>query len=399
MGLRSCSPDRAGSGLTDGAHFSLAPSSRTAYATRGADSGGRQRGGGRLETIGARRTSIVQQATGRGLFAAGWVLSGLLAATAAQAATVKDVRSKMGSRFEVTAVHDQETVARQAVEAAWAEIDRVEELISSWRDDSETAAVNRNAGVRPVRVSPELFRLIRRAVKVSGLTAGAFDITFAGVGDLWDFRSAEPAVPNDERIAAALRHVGYGKIVLDEERGTVFLDDPGARIGFGAIGKGYAANRAVFVMKDRGVRGGLVSAGGDLVAFGRREDGEPWNIAIAHPRDRDRVLARIPLTEQAVVTSGDYEQYFIRDGRRYSHIIDPRTGWPASGLQAVTVVCPDAELADALATAAFVMGPEEGFALIERMEGVEALFVTEHGEVRATSGVASHLSDRNNPGS
>ena len=338
----------------------------------------------------AGTTSTIRLAAVRGLAAACWLLV-VLVATAAHAATVKDVRSKMGSRFEITAVHDQEAAAHEAVEAAWAEIDRLEAMISSWREDSETSAVNRNAGVRPVRVSPELFRLIRRAVKVSELTAGAFDITFAGVGDLWDFRSGESAVPGRERIAAALRHVGYRRIVLDEERGTVFLDDPGARIGFGAIGKGYAANRAVFVLKEHGVRGGLVSAGGDLVAFGRREDGEPWSIAIAHPRDPKRVLARIPLTEQAVVTSGDYEQYFIHDGRRYSHIIDPRTGWPASGLQAVTVICPDAELADALATAAFVLGIEEGLALVEPMEGVEALFVTETGEVRSTSNVRRHL--------
>ena len=324
------------------------------------------------------------------------LLASLLAAGGVQAATVSDVQSKMGSRFELTAVHQREAVAREAIEAAWAEIDRLEAMISSWRDDSETSAVNRNAGVRPVRVSPELFRLIRRSLKVSELTAGAFDITFAGVGELWDFRSAEPEVPDEERIAAALRHVGHGKIVLDEERGTVYLDDPGARIGFGAIGKGYAANRAVFAMKDHGVRGGLVSAGGDLVAFGRREDGESWNIAIAHPRDRDRVLARIPLTEQAVVTSGDYEQYFIRGGRRYSHILDPRSGWPASGLQAVTVVCPDAELADALATAAFVLGPEEGLGLIGRMEGVEAIFVTDEGEVLSTPGVAPHVEGGNN---
>ena len=363
----------------------------------------------------AGTTSTIRLAAVRGLAAACWLL--VVLATTAHAATVKDARSKMGSHFEVTAVHDQEAVAREAVEAAWAEIDRLEAMISSWREDSETSAVNRSAGTRPVRVSPELFRLIRRAVKVSELTAGAFDITFAGVGDLWDFRSGErqlgapasppaaaeggqqnapaarpaPAVPSRERIAAALRHVGYRRIVLDEERGTVFLDDPGARIGFGAIGKGYAANRAVFVLKEHGVRGGLVSAGGDLVAFGRREDGEPWSIAIAHPRDPKRVLARIPLTEQAVVTSGDYEQYFIHDGRRYSHIIDPRTGWPASGLQAVTVICPDAELADALATAAFVLGIEEGLALVERMEGVEALFVTETGEVRSTSNVRRHL--------
>ena len=323
--------------------------------------------------------------------AGGLILAGLLAASIVPAATIKDARSRMGSDFEITAVHAQEAAARSAIDAAWAEIDRIEAMISSWREDSETSEVNRNAGIRPVQVSPELFRLIRRAIKVSELTHGAFDITFAAAGDLWDFRADDPEVPSEEAIETVLRSVGYRKIHLDDEGQTVFLENRGARIGFGAIGKGYAANRAVFVLKEHGVRGGLVSAGGDLVAFGRREDGEPWSIAIAHPRDRKRVLARIPLTEQAVVTSGDYEQYFIHEGRRYAHIIDPRTGWPASGLQAVTVICPDAELADALATATFVLGIEEGLALVERMEGVDALFVTETGEVRSTSNIRRHL--------
>ena len=324
---------------------------------------------------------------------AGLVLAGILAASGVPAATVKDSRSKMGSDFEITAVHSRQELAREAIEAAWVEIDRIEAMISSWQENSETSAINRNAGIRPVRVSSELFRLIRRAVKVSELTAGAFDITFAGVGDLWDFKASEPEVTSPEAIADALRYVGYRKIHLDPENQTVFLEDRGARIGFGAIGKGFAANRAALVLKEHGIRSGLVSAGGDLVAFGRREDGAPWDIAIAHPRDRSRVLARVPLTEQAVVTSGDYEKFFVVGGRRYSHIIDPRTGWPASGLQAVTVICPDAEMADALATAAFVLGPEDGLALIDRMQGVEALFVTRTGELRSTSTLDTHIQE------
>lgn len=315
------------------------------------------------------------------------VLIGILAASAGLAATVNDARSKMGSRFEITAVHASEERANTAIEAAWAEIDRIEAMISSWRGDSETSEVNRNAGIRPVPVSPELFRLIRRAIKVSDLTNGAFDITFAAAGNLWDFRASKPEIPSEEEITQALRSVGYARIRLDQERQTVFLEDRDARIGFGAIGKGYAANRAVHVLKEVGIESGLVSAGGDLVAFGRREDGAPWDIAIAHPRDRNRMLARIPLTEQAVVTSGDYEQYFIHDGRRYSHIIDPRSGWPAAGLQAVTVVCPDAELADALATALFVLGNKEGLSLVERMHGVDAIFVTADGVPTSSSGL------------
>ncbi len=269
------------------------------------------------------------------------MLAVLCLTTAAAGETVKDVRRKMGSRFEITVVHRDEATARQAIEAAYAEIERIEDMISSWRASSETSAVNRLAGVSPQPVSQELFNLVRRSVKLSQLTDGAFDLTFAGVGKLWDFNNPSPTVPEEAAIRAALSHVGYQKIVLDSAARSIYLDDPGARIGFGAIGKGYAANRAVWVLKEQGMAGGVVNAGGDLVAFGEQEDGTPWNIGIAHPRQRDRIFARLHLTETAVVTSGDYESFFILDGKRYAHIIDPRTGFPVDDLGSATNVCPD----------------------------------------------------------
>ena len=204
----------------------------------------------------------------------------LTVAGPAGAETVKDVRLKMGSRFEVTAIHADPARAAAAIEQAYFEIDRVEDMISSWRDSSVTSEVNRNAGRRPVAVPRELFDLVRRALKVSALTGGAFDITFAGLGELWDFQAEDPTLPDEQAVRRALAHVGYEKVVLDAERRTIFLDDPEARIGFGAIGKGYAANRAVLVMKEHGIASGVVNAGGDLVAFGAREDGAPWEIGI-----------------------------------------------------------------------------------------------------------------------
>ncbi len=311
----------------------------------------------------------------------------------AEGATVKSVREKMGSRFEITVVHPDRARAERAIETAYAEIDRIEGMISSWREGSETSAVNESAGIRPVAVSAELFNLIRRALKVSELTGGAFDITFAGVGRLWDFKAATPHLPDPEEIRRAIARVDYRKIVLDESAHTVFLSEPGMRIGFGAIGKGYAANRAALVLKESGIENATVNAGGDLLGFGWREDGQEWAIGIAHPRNRDHVFARLRIRDQAVVTSGDYESFLIIDGKRYGHILDPKTGYPVDHLQSVTIICPDAELADALATATFVLGPVEGLKLVNSLKGVEALVVDRDGKLIFSDNIESHFLD------
>jgi len=313
------------------------------------------------------------------------VLASLGPSAVAAAETVKDVRMKMGSRFEVTAIHADERQAQVAIDQAYAEIDRLESMISGWQPTSMTSEINRLAGQSPVVVPEELFNLVRRTLKLSLLTGGAFDITFAAVGGLWDFKTETPTLPEPVAIQQALTHVGFGKIQLDPEASSVYLEDPEARIGFGAIGKGYAANRAVFVLKENGIEDGVVSAGGDLVAFGRREDGRLWDIGIAHPKHRDQIFA------QAVVTSGDYESFIVVEGVRYSHILDPRTGYPLAHLRSVTVVCPDAELADGLATAVFVLGPQEGMRLVNSLRGVEALMVDSAGELLFSEGLKSQL--------
>ena len=318
-----------------------------------------------------------------------WVV--IVSTTWSDAATITERKGKMGSRFEITVVHSDPEGARLALDAGWAEIDRIEAMISSWRDDSETSDINRNAGSRPVVVSQELFNLIRRSLRVSKLTEGAFDITFDSVGRFWNFKKTDSPLPDKETIARALRHTGYQHVVLDPEARTVFLDTPDTRIGFGAIGKGYAANRTVFVLKDRGVTGGIVNAGGDLVTFGRQEDGSPWRIGIANPLERDTVFAYLDVTEQVIVTSGDYESFIEIDGRRASHILDPRSGYPVEELRSVTIVCPDGELGDALATGVSVLGVRKGLELVNRLNGIEAMLVDREGKIHFSDNLQGML--------
>jgi FAD:protein FMN transferase len=233
----------------------------------------------------------------------------LLSALSSPSATLNDKRSAMGSRFEITAVHPDEKACQAAIDAAYAEIERIEEILSEWRESSPVSEINRKAGIEPVVAPKELINLVRRSVKVSQLTDGAFDITFHTVGRLWNFKSKTSPIPDAEAIRAALDDIGYRHIIIDDARSTVFIDRPGTRIGFGAIGKGYAANRAVFVLREHGVSGGVVNAGGDLVVFGAQENGKPWRIGIANPLDRDEVFAWLDASDQAVVTSGDYENH------------------------------------------------------------------------------------------
>ena len=315
-------------------------------------------------------------------------------ASPTRAETARSVRSKMGSRFEVTAVHPDLATAWRAVEAAYAEIDRLEALASEWIETSEVSAINRSAGLTPVRVSPELLALTQRALSVSRLTDGAFDVTFLSVGRLWDFKAAHPVKPDPSAIREALGGVGSDQVVVDAAAGTIFLRDPRTRIGFGAIGKGWAANMGARVLKAHGATGGVINAGGDLLAFGRREDGRPWRVGIANPLDRDRVFGYLEVGDQAVVTSGDYESFVIIDGERFSHILDPRTGYPVKEVRSATIVCPDAELADALATAVSVMGVTDGLALLDALNGVEGLLVDAQGKIHLSKNLSGQLVDR-----
>ena len=290
----------------------------------------------------------------------------------------------MGTDLQLGVLGEDAQVLEAALDAAEAELRRVEDVFTDWRP-SELTRLNDSAGSGPFHVSEEQARLIARSLDVGALTGGAFDVTYAAAGKLWDFKRKPPVIPTPEQIAAALRHVDYRQVKVDLEASTVELP-AGFRIGLGGIAKGYGVDRAMAVIMKRGIRHAIVNAGGDLKALGRKQ-GELWQIAIKHPRDRERVLAVLPVSNTCVVSSGDYERFFEHEGRRYHHIIDPRTGLPSQGCMSATVVAPDAAFADALATAMCVLGPAEGMPIIERLPRVEALLVDMEGQVHVSSGL------------
>ncbi len=292
----------------------------------------------------------------------------------------------MGSSLEIQAVGPDGAALDRAVEAALAEIARLERLMTDWKETGPLMEINRQAGVRPVEIPRELFFILRRSVQISELTGGAFDVTFAAAGSLWRWWEKDPPLPSAEEIRAALAKVGWRHLVLEESRGTAYLDRQGCRIGLGAVGPGYAGDLAIRKMRELGVRDALVNFSGDVMAAGTC-GGKPWEVSIRHPRRPGESFAVLPASNRAVSTSGDYERYFLKEGKRYGHIIDPRTGSPADGCQSVTVTAPTLAFADALATAVFVLGPAKGMELVERLEEVEALIVAADGTVTASSGL------------
>ncbi|MFT7588167.1 MAG: thiamine biosynthesis lipoprotein, partial [Limisphaerales bacterium] len=245
----------------------------------------------------------------------------------------------MGSSFLLTAVHNTSDSAWIALYEGLDEIVRIERLISSWQASSETSSINRNAGIKPVKVSEELFRLIQRAKKISKLSNGYFDISFASAERYWTFDGSVIPKPSDEEVKATVSKVNYEHIICDDQNQSVFLKDKGMRIGFGAIGKGYAANRASEKMKIAGALSGVVNAGGDLMCWGTKPDGSAWQVGIINPNRTDQVDISLNAVNYAVVTSGNYLKFVEIEGTRYGHIIDPKTGWPAKGLVSVTIIC------------------------------------------------------------
>ena len=304
--------------------------------------------------------------------------------------TAKEVLLLMGTRFELGAFAKTQAAADHAVADAIAEIWRIEALISSWDPNSQTSKINATAGDSGTYVDEELYRLIERSLKISALTDGAFDITAGGFNRLYRFGGQDTTLPSIEVLANAVSTMDYHQIDLAKDKFGyhVKLNKAGFRIGFGAIGKGYAANMAREVMRrDTNVLGGVVNAAGDLATFGINEQGASWKIGITDPINPQRWLGELEVGELAVVTSGDYEKYFMVNGQRYSHIIDPRTALPTQGVRSVTIVCPNAEIADALATSVFVLGETKGLALINRLKNIEGLIITEDGRKFSSQGL------------
>nr|WP_255444142.1 FAD:protein FMN transferase [Robiginitalea sp. SC105] len=301
--------------------------------------------------------------------------------------TVRRVERLMGTQVTVTVTAENEEIGFIHIEEALAEIRAVEKRISSWDPDSETSAINAQAGIRPVPISRELFSLLSRAVQISELTSGAFDITYAALDTLWRIDGSMAQIPDREDVAAVLPLVGYRQLVLDREAQTAFLPKKGMRISLGGIGRGYAVDRAKDRMLDKQVPGGTINAGGDITAWGTRVTGDKWLLGISDPLNIGQVLKWIPLIESSVSIVRANSQFVRRGETSYGHILDPATGFPVPGIQEVTVLARTAELSDALATALCVLGPERGIRLIEYLGDTEAIIVDSDGIMYWTSGL------------
>ena len=296
--------------------------------------------------------------------------------TVASRETRRQVRL-MGSDFEFVIVDEDPDTG---LDAAISEVKRIESLLTEFSDTSQTSLINQNAGIQPVFVDEEVFRLIKRCKELSALTQGAFDITCGVLKRLYNFKGQIFKLPDATSIHTLLSKAGSDKIQLKEPN-QVFLDQPGMHIAFGAIGKGYAADLVKLKLIESGITRGVINASGDLTAFGRRTDGSLWKVGIADPDDPSRVLFWLPVDNASVATSGNYEQYFEVGGIRYSHNIDPRTGLPVKGIKSVTIVSSSAELSDALATAVTVMGVDVGLHLIEQLPGTHCLIITDQNKI------------------
>ncbi len=291
----------------------------------------------------------------------------------------------MGSRFDITVVATSQTKADEYIDLAIEEISRIEKLISSWDPSSITSDINNAAGLQPIAVNQEYFDFIQRCIGISRLTDGAFDITYASMDRIWKFDGSMTSMPPQNEIRASVNKVGYEKIILNPVNNTIFLSEKGMKIGFGGIGKGYAADKAKALLIKHGVEAGIINASGDMNTWGKQPDGKNWLVAITNPLNKNATYGMLPLKNGAVVTSGNYEKYVTFNGIRYSHIINPKTGYPATGIISATIFAPSAELADALATAIFVLGHEVGIDRINQINGAEAILITDSGTIVKSS--------------
>jgi len=287
----------------------------------------------------------------------------------------------MGCVFDITVVASNESEGNQYIDMAAGEVTRIEKLISEWDSTTQISKVNKFAGIKPIKVDKEVFDLIVRSIKISELTDGAFDISWAGMNQIWKFDGSMKRLPTQEEVAAAVSTVGYKNIILNKNDLTVFLKLKGMRLGFGGIGKGYSADKSAALLKSMGVTAGLISASGDITAWGKQPDGKPWVVGITNPFNKEKVFSWFPFEGGSIGTSGNYENFVEFNGVRYTHIIDPRTGWPVHGISSVTLFGPNAELSTALTKAIFVMGKDVGIDIIKQIKGLEYVVVDEEGKI------------------
>lgn len=287
----------------------------------------------------------------------------------------------MGSRFDITIVAKDSATAEISIDAVIAEVTRIENLISDWKSDSQVSAVNANAGIKPVKVDKEVLELTERALHFSEITGGAFDISFAAMDRIWKFDGSMTEMPTPEAIKKSVAKVGYKNIILNKKESTVFLAKKGMKIGFGALGEGYAADKCRAMMLEKGIEAGIVNGSGDMNTWGKQPNGTNWTIGITNPMIKNELFAVVPLQKSAVVTSGSYEKFVVFNGIRYAHIINPATGYPSTGLCSVTVFGGSAETANGFSTSLMVMGKTAGLSLINKYPDLKCIMITDQGEV------------------
>lgn len=294
----------------------------------------------------------------------------------------------MGNMFTITVVSRSQAEAQTLIDCAACEIRRIEALLTTFNEQSQTALINRNAGIGPVQVDAEVFELIRRSIAISQITQGAFDLTYGSIDrKLWNFDRSMALLPTPEQARSMVHLIDYRNIVLDTEHSTVYLKKKGMRIGFGGIGKGYAAEKARKLLQDKGVPGGIINASGDLTAWGTQPSGKAWRIGIANPDSPENIFSYLDISGKAVATSGNYEKFVLIGGKKYSHTIDPKTGLPITGIKSVTVIGNNAEFADAMATPIAVMGIKAGLCLIDQIPALDCIIIDDDNTLYTSSNI------------
>lgn len=294
----------------------------------------------------------------------------------------------MGNNFTITVVGSSLSDAEGHIQAAVDEIRRIEQLLTTFSDTSQTSRINANAGVNRVKVDAEVLNLIIRSKQISSITQGAFDISYGSIDkSLWNFDRNMTELPTAEVAKKMVHLINYRNIETDTGNGTVFLKNERMRIGFGGIGKGYAAEMAKAVLLSRGVDSGIINASGDLTAWGLQPSGKPWRIGISSPDAPEHIFSYLEISGKAVATSGNYEKYVMIGGKRYSHTIDPRTGLPISGIKSVTVIAENAEFADAMATPIAVMGIKSGLYLVNQIPGLHCIIIDDDNKLYTSKNI------------
>lgn len=299
----------------------------------------------------------------------------------------KKKENLLGSPFEITVVAKDSLQGNEFTSLAIQEVKRIENLISDWIPTSQISKVNQNAGISPIKVNQEVFDLVDRATKISKLTSGAFDISYASMDKIWKFDGSMKEMPSAEAIKKSVEKVGYQNIILNSKDSTIFLKNKGMKLGLGGIGQGYIADKIKILLQEKGCKSGLVNVSGDINTWGTQPNGAPWTVGIVNPMNKNKVFATFPLDDSAVETSGSYEKYVTFNGKRYSHIIDPRTGYPATGIVSVSVFAKQTEIADALATGIFVLGVEVGLDLVNQLNGIECIIVDDKGGIHVSKNI------------